>query len=342
MTITAFHSAALRAILFSICATAGFACGPRPDETATSGPAESLSTVPNRSDSGRGPIVVYNAAAIARPIREALDSFHTRTGIRYQQESAASLELARKIIQLGGEPDVLVLADPEIFHILLEPRFARWHALFGRNRIVLAYTSTSQDADEIDSTNWYRVIARAGTEVGRADPGTDPSGYRTLLVWQLAERHYREPGLYQQMLRAAPARNVRPREADQVALLQLGELDYIWTYQNLAENEGLRYLKLPSSVDLGEPGDSATYALASTAVPGSTPRDTIILRGRPILFGVTIPTTSRHSEFAERFVAFLLSAAGRRILRAQNFDALDQPALVGSEVPPSIDARSPQ
>ena len=85
-----------------------------------------------------GPIVVYNAAAIARPMRAVLDSFRVRTGIAYEQETAASLELARKVAELGGEPDVIALADPEIFPRLLEPRFESWHALFGRNRIVLA------------------------------------------------------------------------------------------------------------------------------------------------------------------------------------------------------------
>jgi len=289
-----------------------------------------------------GPLLLYNAAAIARPMRAVLDTFSARTGSRYEQETAASLELARKVMELGGQPDVLVLADPDIFPQLLEPRFAKWHALFARNRIVLAYTTKSRGAAEIDSTNWFRVLERPGVEVGRADPNTDPSGYRTLLVWQLAERHYREPGLYARMLRAAPARNVRPREADQVALLEAGEYDYIWTYQNLADNAGFRYVKLPDAVDLGEPADSATYALASVRVQGKTPNDSVTFRGRPILFAVTIPPTAHRPAMAERFVAFLLSADGRRILRNQHFDALDRPVVIGSGAPAGVAAAADQ
>ena len=135
------------------------------------------------------------------------------------------------------------------------------------------------------------------------------------------------------MLRAAPARNVRPREADQVALLQAGELDYIWTYENLAALMGLRYLKLPDDVDLGSPADSAAYVMASTRVLGKHAGDTLIIRGRPILFGVTVPTAAPHRAQAERFVAYLLSPEGRRILRREHFDALDAPALVGGAVP---------
>jgi molybdate/tungstate transport system substrate-binding protein len=280
-----------------------------------------------------GAIVVYNAAALARPMRAVLDSFQARTGVRYEQETAASLELARKVIELGGEPDVVALADPDLFPKLLEPRFSTWHALFARNRIVLAYTSRSRGAHEITATNWFRVLSRPGVEVGRADPHTDPSGYRTLLVWQLAERYYREPDLSTRMLVASPARNMRPREADQVALLEVGEYDYIWTYQNLAENAGIRYVKLPDAVDLGEPADSATYALATVRVLGRAPGDSLTLQGRPILFAVTVPTRARRRASAERFVAFLLSADGRRILRRQHFDALDAPVVVGSGAP---------
>ena len=297
-----------------------------PRDTATR--RDSASAQSSAAD--RGPLLVYNAAAIARPMRAMLDSFAARTGARSEQESAASLELARKIAELGGEPDVLVLADPDIFPQLLEPRLTTWHALFARNRIVLAYTQKSRGATEIDSTNWFRILERPGVQVGRADPHTDPSGYRTLLVWQLAERYYRESRLYERMLSASPARNVRPREADQVALLEVGEYDYTWTYQNLAENAGFRYVKLPDAVDLGNPADSATYATASVRVQGRTPSDSVTFRGRPILFAVSIPNVARHPRLAERFVAFLLSQDGNRILRAQHFDALDEPIFVGS------------
>lgn len=284
------------------------------------------------------PIVLYNAAAIARPMRAVLDSFAAATGARYEQETASSLELARKVLELGGQPDVLVLADPDIFPQLLEPRAATWHALFARNRIVLAYTARSRGAQEIDSANWYRILERPGLEVGRSDPNTDPSGYRALLVWQLAERHYGEAGLYDRMLRASPARNVRPREADQVAMLEVGEYDYIWTYENLAKLAGLRYVRLPDAVDLGNPADSASYSSATVRVQGRTPNDLVTFRGRPILFAVSIVSSAPHPALAERFVAFLLSPDGRRILRQQEVDALEQPVLVGRGAPAVVSA----
>ncbi len=285
-----------------------------------------------------GPLVIYNAASVTGPLRAVLDSFALRTGTRYVQEGAASLELVRRVTELQSTPDVLVLADPELFTTLLEPRFVSWHALFGRNRIVLAYTPRSRGAAEIGRGAWWEVLGRPGVQVGRADPNTDPSGYRTLLVWQLAGRYYHVPDMEARMLRAAPPRNVRPREADQVALLQAGELDYIWTYESLAALMALPYLTLPGAVDLGEPADSAAYALASTRVLGKRAGDTLTIRGRPILFGVTVPLGAAHAALGERFVAYLLSEEGRRILRRARFDALDQPVVVGRDPPASLPA----
>jgi molybdate/tungstate transport system substrate-binding protein len=288
------------------------------------------------ASTGAGPLVVYNAAAITRPMRAVLDSFARRTGIPYAQESASSLELVRRITELQSTPDVLALADPDLFPALLEPEFTSWHALFGRNRIVLAYTPRSRGAADISRGRWWEVLERPGVQVGRADPNTDPSGYRTLLVWQLAGRHYGVPDMEARMMRAAPARNVRPREADQVALLQAGELDYIWTYENLASLMSLPYLKLPDAVDLGSPTDSAAYSAASTRVLGKRAGDTIIVRGRPILFGVTVPRGAPHAAAGARFVAYLLSDEGRRILRRTHFDALAEPVIVGNAAPASL------
>ena len=281
----------------------------------------------------QGVLSVMNAASITRPVRAALDSFAARTGAKYELEPGASLEIARRITELHRTPDVVLLADPEVFPQLLMPAHVSWYTLFARNRIVLAYTRGSKGADHVNSDNWRTVITAPGVEVGRADPNTDPSGYRTLLTMQLAERHYHEAGLFARLLAGAPQRNVRPREADQVALLQTHELDYIWTYQNLAENDGLEFVKLPDAIDLGSPADSAAYSHATTRVLGKQPGDTLTMRGAPILFALSIPLRAENRALAERFVEYLLSADGQRVLRAQHLDALDRSRTIGTGAP---------
>lgn len=277
-----------------------------------------------------------NAASITLPVRAVLDSFSARAGVKYSLEPGASLEIARRLTELHRTTDVLLLADPEVYPQLLMPSYVRWYGVFARNRIVLAYTKQSRGAAEINGENWRTVITRPGVLVGRADPNTDPSGYRTLLTMQLAEQHYHEPGLFARLLAAAPQRNVRPREADQIALLQSHELDYIWTYQNLAENDQLEYVRLPDEIDLGDPADTAIYAKASTRVVGKHPGDTLTMRGAPILFAFSIPVQAEHPALAQRFLAYAMSPEGARILRRQHLDVLDHVSIVGAGLPAGL------
>jgi molybdate/tungstate transport system substrate-binding protein len=172
-------------------------------------------------------------------------------------------------------------------------------------------------------------------EIGRSDPQLDPNGYRTLLVLQLAERHYAQPGLAARLLAVMPERNVRSKEADLIGLLQAGEFDYIWSYESMARSVGLQFVLLPSAIDLSSPQDSAFYATAQVRVRGKG-ADSITFTGRPIVYALSIPVGAPHQALAESFVTWLLSADGRRVLRANGLDALDQPTVAGTAVPAGL------
>jgi molybdate/tungstate transport system substrate-binding protein len=280
-------------------------------------------------------LVVFNAGSLARPLKAALDSFAAREGVVVQQESAGSLETARKLTELGKVPDILALADEEVFPQLLMPAHVSWYARFARNHMVLAFTPRSRFAAEISPDNWWMVLVRDGVETGRSDPQLDPNGYRTLLVLQLAERHYGQPGLATRLLRAMPERNMRPKEADLIGLLEAGEFDYIWSYESIATAQGLRYLRLPDAIDLSSSADSAFYATASVKVRGRG-TDSMTFHGRPIVYAFSVPTRAPHREIAERFARWLASADGQRVLRAEGLAALDTVSVVGTGVPAGL------
>jgi molybdate/tungstate transport system substrate-binding protein len=280
-----------------------------------------------------GPLIVFNAGSLARPIRAALDSFAVREGVRFEQEQAGSLETARKVTELGRIPDVIALADHEIFPQLLVPEHTTWYARFARNRMVLAHTSQSRYADSITPANWWRILLRPGVETGHSDPNLDPAGYRSLLVMQLAERHYRQPGLADRLKRAIPPRNIRPKSIDLVALLETGDLDYALEYESSARGASLNFVALPDSVSLGNVRDSAFYATATVRVIGHRPGDSLTMRGEPIVYALSIPRRAPHPRLGERFVQFLVSDDGRRILRANYLDALDSAVVSGEGAP---------
>jgi molybdate/tungstate transport system substrate-binding protein len=286
--------------------------------------------------SAEGPLVVYTAGSLARPVRAALDSFSASTGVRYELESAGSLETARKLTELHKIPDLIALADEDVFPKILIPDHVTWYVRFAENRIILAHTDRSQFATEIDSTNWWRVLQRPGVEIGRANPDLDPAGYRTLMVFQLAERRYASPGLAAALEQAAPPRNIRPKEIDLVALLESGDLDYAWFYESMARASGLPYLRLPSDIDLGSSGQAESYAPAAVRVLGSAVGDTITMRGAPIRYAFSVPGAAEHRQLGERFAAYLLSPAGRQALEGQFLGVLPTPDAVGSGVPDSV------
>jgi molybdate/tungstate transport system substrate-binding protein len=118
-----------------------------------------------------------------------------------------------------------------------------------------------------------------------------------------------------------------------MGLLQAGEIDYAWSYESVAQAAKLPYVTLPRAIDLSDPADSAQYALATVRVPGNSPRDTVELRGEPIIYALSVPREAPHRALAERFVAFLLSADGKRILAREHLDALPTPIFVGDSVP---------
>jgi molybdate/tungstate transport system substrate-binding protein len=287
-----------------------------------------------RSSSGlAGELVVFNAGSLAYPFRELLSAFVAKhPGVVPRQESSGSLEAARKLTELGKIPDVLAVADYGVIAKLLMPSHTTWYLTFASNSMVLAHTERAARAGEITGWNWWRILLDPAVRWGASDPALDPNGYRTLMVFQLAERHYAEPELALQLQRALSPRFIRPAEAQLIGLLQAGEIDYAWSYRSLAQTAGLRWVELPPEIDLSDPARAGEYIRASVRLPGPrrTAADSVEFRGEPILYALTIPEAARHGPVAEAFVRFVLSAEGQAILIRSGFRLPAAPVVTGS------------
>ena len=281
----------------------------------------------------RDTIVVFEAASLAGPMHAALDSF-ARQSVpppAVLEEHGASIELARRVTELHRVPDVIALADQEVFPQLLMPRVTRWYATFARNRMVVAYTPRSRHAAAITPANWPSILLRDDVLLGRTDPSLAPAGYRALLVYRLAESFYHQPGLAARLEARTPSRMFRGNAAELAALLAAGELDYIVDYESLAIAEGFPYVTLPPQIDLGDARFAASYGAASVWVKRG--QDSVELRGAPILYGVSVPRAAPHRAAGARFVKYLLGLQGQTILRASRVDALVRPLIRGDSIP---------
>jgi len=278
-------------------------------------------------------IVLFIAASLTKPLQPTLDAYAARTNTVILRESGASLEHVRKITELHRTPDLLLLADADVFPRFLVPKYSSWFAEFARNRMVVAYTGKSKHAKDIDASNWTRILSRNDVEIGRTDPNLAPVGYRTLLMFDLAAKHYKTPGLARTLLAHAPEKNIRPNAAELAALLAAGELDYIYDYQSVAESNGFKFIQLPPEIDLGDPKQATLYATASVQVRGTSPASQATFTGQPILYGATIPTSAPHAKAAMDLYRHLTSPAVVAQLRAAHVDMLERPIVVGRGAP---------
>ncbi len=258
----------------------------------------------------RGELIVFHAGSFSLPIKALADSFRkTNPDVTFKLEAAGSIESIRKITELGRSCDVLISADYKVIDNLLIPQFASWNIPFAGNEMVIVYQDKSRLADKININNWFDILVNKDVAFGRSDPYSDPCGYRTVITLKLAEKYYKRIDIAEIILRKDNS-FIRPKEVDLLALLETNTVDYIFSYKSVALQHGLRYLELPTEINLSETGMDSIYKSVSVEVKGETPQSAITVYGEPVVYGVTIPRNTPNTKLALEFVRFLLSESG--------------------------------
>lgn len=285
-----------------------------------------------------GQVVVFHAGSLTVPFEKIEEAFEAKyPSVDVLRTAGGSAELARKITEFDGAVDVFASADYKVIDSLLIPDHAKWNALFAANAMVIMYSKTSKFGEEITSDNWYDIFQREGVNFGHSEPDLDPCGYRSVLLFQLAEKHYQVEGLNAKILQVRQDKNIRPKSVELIALLESGALDYAFEYesvalQHMAMNQDLKYIKLPNELNLASIDHKDFYAQASIELKGSEPGKTIKRVGEPIVYSLTIPSTVKNQDAAEAFVKFLLDQEyGMKILLEQGQPVLDKIVVFGAE-----------
>ena len=226
----------------------------------------------------RPSLIILHAGSLSVPFDRVAEAFEElNPGVTVETESAGSRTTIRKVTELGKLADVVASADYLAIEELMFPEYADWYISFATNEMVIAYTGQSQYQEEITADNWYEVLLREGVNYGHSDPDADPCGYRSLMLWQLAEEYYGVPGLYESLDEGCPPENIRPKETDLIALLQSGDMDYAFEYRSVAVQRGLEYLSLPDEIDLSNFDLADLYSQAEVEVTGAEPGTTVTL-----------------------------------------------------------------
>jgi molybdate/tungstate transport system substrate-binding protein len=312
------------------------------------------------------PLVVFAAGSLINPFNELEKAFEAANPqIDVLPEYHGSIQVIRHATELNEAIDVVATADyaliPPLMYQVNVPEtgksYASWYLRFATNRLGLAYTARSRYADEINDRNWVNILARQDVRVGIADPRFDASGYRALMVVKLAEILYNNPNLFGNLFSGQFRYPVKAAEDGEgwlvhvpeimetrkdahvvlrgasimlLALLESGDLDYAFEYESVIQQHGLKLVALPPELNLGDPAQNPFYGQVSVKMDfkrfaSVNPE----FRGEQIGYGITIPSNAPHPKEAEKFIAFLFSPEGRKIMQDQYHPLYDPPLADG-------------
>lgn len=278
----------------------------------------------------KGTLTMFHAGSLSVPFAAMEKAFEAKyPGIDLQREASGSQQAARKVTDLKKPCDIVASADYKVIDKLLIPESTTWNIRFATNQLVLCYTDKSAYAKEVNAGNWYTILQKKGVVWGHSDPNLDPCGYRSLMVLQLAEKHYKIPGLYDKLIANRPKENIRPKSVELVSLLQTGNMDYAWEYLSVAVQHELKYIILPDEINLGNYKFDDLYSEAIVKVTGKEPGTFMDIKGQSCTYGVTMIKDAPNKEAAEAFLEYMLDPeGGLKILKD-----MGQPPFVPCRVP---------
>jgi molybdate/tungstate transport system substrate-binding protein len=264
---------------------------------------------------------IIHAGSLTLPVHELAKAFKAENpGVEILTEAWGSKAGARRVIDLNTPADLFLSADYMVIENMLIPNHAAWYIPFATNELAIVYTDRSRFADQISRENWMEILMRRDVKYGRSNPDMDPCGVRSVFAIKLAEKKYDKRGFAQSMLQK-DVENIRPKETDLIALLEKNQIDYIFLYKSVAMQHGLKYLRLPDSLSLGNFRLNDWYGNVSIETLGSQPGLTITEFGEAMIYGMTIPLKTKNQELAERFAAFVLDKEkGQAILKSLGQD----------------------
>lgn len=286
-----------------------------------------------KDSSSKHAVSVLYAGSLSAVMEKKIGPVFTlATHESYQGEGQGSTGAAHMIHDHLRQPDVFISADPSVNTSILmgsaNGDIVSWFSTFAGAELVIGYNPKSRFATELDGARigkrpWYEVLALPGFRLGRTDPDIDPKGYRTLFLFGLGAEYYHKPGLPLLLGDAHNSTQIFP-EPELLARLEAGQLDAAIFYRHEVLAHQLPFIELPDELNQGNPQFSAAYSKQTYTTPQGT-----IFKCTPILFTVTIPSTSRNVSGAIEFVRFLLGGEGKQILKDSGFRSV--PPLYGGD-----------
>jgi molybdate/tungstate transport system substrate-binding protein len=269
----------------------------------------------------KGNVSVLYAGSLVNIMEHQIGpAFNKATGYTFQGEGKGSTALAAEIKGHLRTPDIFISADPNVNTSLqgaTNGNYVTWYLTLARTELVIGYNPHSKFASDFQaaangSKAWYQVLEEPGIHLGRTDPELDPKGISTILLFDLAQQYYKQPDLEQKALGSDENTSQVFPEEELIARLTSGQLDAGVFYLNEAKAANVPYITLPDQINLGNPSMASTYS----TVHWTDPKTKKVHKGAPIIYTITIPSTSKNMAGAIAFANFMLSSQGQSIFAA--------------------------
>jgi molybdate/tungstate transport system substrate-binding protein len=305
------------------------------------------------SSQSAGQLTVCHAGSVQLAFAEVEKAFAAQhPAIALKDISGGSVALAARLAAGRQACDVYAAADYQDIDLLLKPQgIADYTIVFAKGRMVLAYLETDPTAKGIAAagdfnpptsipnaaSDWYKVLLAPGVRVSSSHPFLDPGGYRTHMIFQLAQMHYKLPNLSSSLLEHVTINAMAAADgANRPTLGKDFNFQFIYEHSAAAaakSNPSYRYVALPDTIDLSTTSHNGHYAQASVTIPGVGPSveiPSVTIPATRVAWGLTIPKRSANPENALAFVIMLLGSSGVAALNA-NGPVPIAPALVTSQ-----------
>jgi molybdate/tungstate transport system substrate-binding protein len=266
---------------------------------------------------------VFHAAGLTPLFDQIRDRCAQEIGLKILNEGSGSQVACRKVSELGRACDLLCLADNALVAELLKNK-CRWRIDFASDQVVLGVGKLAPDVAQAEK-DWPGVLLRQDVRIARVDENLGPIGYSTLLVWKLKE-NLDTPGLSARLV--GKCASVEDDVSKLPPLLKSGQIDYAFLYRSTCIAHGIRFIELGPEIHLGDPNRDYSAASVTFRKLSSDPSQQITVRGRPIVWALTVPAQGAQQEPAERLIRYLLKEA-RPVLSDNGFVPLASPVFYG-------------
>lgn len=252
-------------------------------------------------------------------------AFAKANGVEFQGVGQGAYGLARQLEGKLLQADVFVAVTPGPIDILKKAGMIGPAMPVASTQMVIAYSPKSKFVHEFEAAAqgkkpWYEVLQAPGLRFGRTDPATDPQGQNIIFTLLLAQSFYQRPGLADQILGGYQNPRQIFTEPSLLSRLEAGQIDASSGYLSAAQSHHLPFIKLPEEINLSNPEmDAKWYRTAQFTIKLPSGK-TSTLSTQPLVFYATVLKGSKQPALAEKFVQFMQSPEGQKMLAGNGYD----------------------